>query len=232
MGDGVISILCPTRGRPHGVQRLFDSALATAKEPFEFVFYTDDDDPNAIPDEIARFPSVQVLSGPRLVLSDYWNACARAANGDILGMLGDDVEFQSRHWDVLLEAEFAKYQDRILFAFGWDGFRNETHGSHGFVSRQWVDALGYFTTPDFSHDYADTWMNDVARAVGRWRYVEGLVTRHFHPDDPSLGVVVDATYVEGRERGARDNPSAMYESVEMRARRELDAEKLRAVMSS
>lgn len=224
-----IALLCPTR-RPDGLRRLYDSALGTCDSlNWRLYAYVDERD-RGLFDGRDFGPLARIVYGRELVLSDYWNALAHIAQGDILGMLGDDVEFRSQGWDTLLGDVFGEYPDRILFAFGWDGFRNETHGSHGFVSRQWVDALGRFTTPDFSHDYADTWMNDVARAVGRWRYVDGLVTRHWHPDDRSLGVVRDHVYVEGCERGVRDNCAGRFETPEWRAEISEYAERLRTVM--
>jgi len=227
----VVSLLCPSR-RPESLRRLYESAVATANtDQWELCVYVDWADAGIQWNWLTGTPHLRYVVGPQQVLSNYWNCLARWAAGDIMGMLGDDVVMQSQGWDTLLERMFAEYPDRILFAFGWDGFRNETHGSHGFVSREWVNALGRFTTPGFSHDYADTWMNDVARAVNRWRYLPALVTAHHHHEHPSLGVEFDHVYCEGVERGQRDNCAARFNSPEWTAEIQEYANKLRAVMS-
>jgi hypothetical protein len=230
----MISLLCPTRGRPHGVRRLLDSLVATASgADWRLWLYVDDDDPARAEygELLDSGVLLTIVFGSRLVLSDYWNVLARIARGDIMGMVGDDTVFRSQGWDALLERTFAEYPDGIAFVYGKDGFRDELHGSQGFVTRKWVDTLGKFTTPDFSHDYCDTWMNDIAEAVGRRRYLPDLHTAHLHPDNPALGVVVDATYREGRERGVRDGVAALYDSPAQRVLRDGDVVKLRAVLS-
>ena len=45
----LISILCPTRGRPEFMERLVQSAIETSEwNNYEFIFYIDDDDQDSI----------------------------------------------------------------------------------------------------------------------------------------------------------------------------------------
>ena len=42
----MISICCPSRGRPEYAKRLYDSILDTAEAEIEFLLYLNDDDPD------------------------------------------------------------------------------------------------------------------------------------------------------------------------------------------
>lgn len=228
----MISLLCPTRGRPHNMTRFAESAITLAEDPaqVEIVFYLDEDDTDSIATARAlREDGVhgRDVIGPRIVLSSCWNRCAEQALGDVLGHMGDDIVFRTGHWDSLVESAFENYDDRICFVHGRDGLQDERLGTHGFVSRRWVDTVGYFTAPHFAHDYADTWLNEVALAIGRHVYLPGLLTEHLHPDAGKAPL--DQTYREHAEAGRRANVAALYAS--LAHERRSDAEKLRAVIA-
>ena len=178
----MISVLCPTRNRPNSVRRLVASALATAAKMPEFVFYVDDDAPGSVPQDVRDLPGVVLVTGPRIVLSDMWNRCLEAASGDILMQCGDDIAFRTTWWDSIVTDAFAQVPDRIGLAYGDDGtgIHDHTFGTHGFVTREWTDTVGYFTPPHFSCDYGDTWLNDVADRVGRKMFLP-ILTEHLHP---------------------------------------------------
>jgi hypothetical protein len=221
-----VSVLCPTRNRPDSVLRLADSALATAEGPVEMVFWCDDDAPGSVPDDTPG--DVTVLTGPRRTMSDMWNPCWRAARSDVYMLCADDVAFRTPGWDTMVLRALTAWPDRIAWVFGGDGtgIHPEDYGTHGFVHRAWTDAVGYFTPPYFSCDYADTWLNDLAARVGRRHRVRGLLTEHLHP---AVGRGAwDASHAERVERGRRDDVAAIWRSTG--DERERDAEKLRKAM--
>jgi len=221
----MISLLCPTRNRPDNVRRLMRTARTTAADPFslEFVFYCDDDAP--LPDDIKDQVGVVTITGPRIVLSAMWNACAGQSSGDILMQAADDIVFSTPGWDSAVRAEFEKVPDRILLVHGHDPIQGGGLGTHSFLHRRWVETVGYFNPPYFSCDWMDTWINDLADRVGRRVYLPDVLIDHLHP---SRGYGWDATYQDKAERGQRDNVVALYASLE--AERAADAEKLRAAM--
>lgn len=214
----MISILTPTRGRPDNIARLVDSALDTAigtehlpAELIEFVFYVDRDDPvsdNAIEHATLRGARTMTIVGDRIVLSEMWNACARAAKADIMLHCGDDIVFRSRGWDQLVVDEFRKYPDGIVLVHGRDGYQDERLATHGFRHRNWMNAVGNFVPPYFSSDYNDTWVTEVADKLGRRRYIPEIYTEHMHP------VVnkgpLDQTHQERLARHAQDDPGRIY----------------------
>lgn len=222
----VVSVLCPTRNRPGNVARLIDSARATAAGEIEFVFYTDTDAP--LPPDLVTRPGVKVICGPRITLSDMWNACYDEAAADILMQCGDDIVFATPGWDTMVAAEFGKYPDRIVFVHGNDLLHGPALGTHGFLHRRWVQTVGYFTPDGFVSDYGDTWINDLADRIGRRVYLGDLITEHLHP---AAGKAEwDQTHTERLARHGAENPAALFEA--RAPEREADAARLRAAITA
>jgi glycosyltransferase involved in cell wall biosynthesis len=178
----MISVLVPTRNRPANVRRLLSSAFETAETDVEFLFYVDDDDPTgSAVAELVRDVGGRTVVGDRIVLSQMWNELARKARHDVMMHCGDDIVFRSGSWDARVLDEFDSCNDKILFVHGDDGYQHNKIGTHGFLHRNWVDAVGYFVPPYFSSDYNDLWLTEVADALGRRRYLPEVYTEHMHP---------------------------------------------------
>jgi hypothetical protein len=70
----MISICCPTRGRPDRFVQMLSSAFATAEGDVEIVARLDDDDPSA--NAYPKDPRVTYITGPRpAMMSSLWNEC-------------------------------------------------------------------------------------------------------------------------------------------------------------
>jgi len=223
----VISLLVPTRGRPHNIARLLDSLDSTTTGRIEVVWCVDDDDAPSVR-ALADQTYGPVVVGPRECPNQLWNTAWVGAKGDILAPMGDDVVFRTPGWDRMVEDEFAKWPDRIVFVNGRDGAHGPALGTHGFLHRRWVDAVGRFCPPYFSHDYPDLWLTEVADALGRRVFLPELFTEHLHPN---LGKAPDDdTYREGVARGVRDNCPQLY--IDTLPEREQEIATLRAVIAS
>jgi Glycosyl transferase family 2 len=221
-----ISLLVPTRGRPANIRRFVESARSTASASIEIIFYIDDDDPEPSVNA-AREADTLIVLGPRIILSECWNQCAKQATGDILGHFGDDIIFRTERWDVMIEAEFAKKADKILFVHGRDGHHDAGFGTHGFIHRRWMETVGYFVPPLFSSDWNDAWLNEIANILGRRVSLQDLYTEHMHYVFGKAPY--DDTYAEREARGDRDDCKALFAATaDLRI---VDAEKLRAVMA-
>lgn len=233
----MISILCPTRGRPTQFQQMCQSMYETAlayddvmmAAGFEVVAYLDGDDVTRDGYYDTPFWFVRFVEGARICLSDMWNRCAEAAHGDILMQCGDDIRFRTKGWNQLVEDVFANYTDGIAFVHGRDLSPNDgVHGTHGFVTRRWYETVGYMVPDGFVSDYSDTWMNDLANRVGRRVYVEELVTEHLHF---TLGKAdIDQTTQDRIARHNVERPDLRYRETE--PQRAADADKLRSVLEA
>lgn len=188
------------------------------------IIRVDEDDPK-LDEYMDNPPPIStVFSGPRIVLSKYWNECYEKSRGDILMHCGDDIIFRTESWDTKVKETFNDYPDNIVFVYGNDGsgVHDGKFGTHGFIHRDWAEAVGYFVPPYFSSDYNDTWLNDVAKSIGRHKHID-ILTEHMHPD---LGKgPLDQTHRDRIKRHFKDNVTLLYESKS--SERKEDADKLR-----
>lgn len=208
------------------MRRLVESGRKTADIPPEFVFYIDDDDTNSV--DTANELGVRYIVGPRIVLSEMWNVCAREASHDILMQCGDDIVFQTDHWDTLVLEEFDKHADKIVLVHGRDGFQDAALATHGFLHRKWMDTVGYFVPPYFSSDYNDLWLTEVADMLGRCVYLPDVYTEHMHPVVGKASM--DSTHQERLIRHVQDRVDQIYAG--KLNERTQDAAKLRSVIDS
>lgn len=228
----MISVLIPTRGRREGLARAIVSARQTAADPndLEFIVYVDEDDQATY--DLFPEKNIKFIVGKRIVLSNYWNKCAALSSGDILHQSNDDVVYQTRGWDMLVEKEFAKVPDKILMVHGDDGSgrtRQSGRGefaTHPFVSRRWYETLGYVTPPCFSSDFGDTWLNALANAIQRRISLPFTVEhRHYLFGKAPL----DTTTEERLARHHNDRVWELYE--DLAPLRTIDIEKLRSAIA-
>lgn len=211
----MISLVCPTRGRPDAFRTMISSAAIMAAHPenVEVVAYIDDDDPALAGYASATYSlPVEQIVGPRCVLSDAWNRAGQWARGDVWMMAADDIRFISPGWDDIVTDAFAWYPDGIALVYGRDGHADERMATHPFVTRRWVDVVGRFTAPYFPADYCDLWLHDVAKRVDRAAYAPQLLIEHLHP---SFGLGEwDQTHRERMERAEGAGLPAVWESTE------------------
>ena len=106
----MISLCCPSRGRPKLAQRLVKTALETTSDEnnIEFLFYLNDDDPTL--DQYKQLLDPKFFSvGPHQSTCLSWNELAEKSNGDIVFLAGDDIQFQTKDWDREIEKTFKKF---------------------------------------------------------------------------------------------------------------------------
>lgn len=215
-----ISLLCPTRQRPQRLRNMIESVKATACVMPEILCYVTPDDSTYNGQD---FSPAKIVHGPRVIMSSLWNQIIPFATGDILMLCADDVIFRTPGWDLIVEMTFAAVPDRILLAYGDDGSPNgKNFGTLPFVSRRWVEVVGYFTGPGFSADFSDTWPFDVAWMIDRVKFLP-ILTEHVHWLWNKAEK--DKTYQENEERFQQDRPDLLYDS--RLSERLLDAEKLK-----
>ena len=211
----MISLLLPTRQRPSQLARLVESVNATATDPsrIELVTYTDDDDPSY--DALELDIHWVRVRGPRLHdglvnLSVKWNECHAVAQGDIYMHCGDDIIFRTTGWDDVVRQAFDNVPDKILFAFGRDGYQDGNNfGTHGFIHRNWIEAVGYLFPPLFVGDWNDTFLNDVSKRLNRHLEIP-IFTEHMHYCCGKAEI--DQNTRERLARQAKHRPDELYRS--------------------
>lgn len=181
----MISFCCPSRGRPELAKRLIDTATETQTGDTEFLFYLNDDD-----EKLEQYKDLldekHYTIGRNQSTCYSWNLMADKATNDIVMLMGDDVQVQTKDWDQLITNEFDKYEDKILMVVPSDGRAkgNKKSGSetklwpdeplpaaHFAVHKNWVNTLGYLAPPFFWHWHVDTYTQKVARKLNRCLYL-------------------------------------------------------------
>jgi hypothetical protein len=214
-----ISLLVPTRKRPDKMQLVWDSSCSTAKHPsdLQIVFYIDNDDADSI-DKVKSMISKDNVSGrivhivgKRLKMgSNMWNIACNKADGEIFWLGGDDNIFRQKNWDEIVRKEFLKFPDRIAYVYGWDGLRRDELGTHGFLHRNWVEAVGFFVPDNFVFYKTDQFLTNLASQIGRKVFLKDiLIAEHMHYSKGKSKK--DTTYLErlamfkGSKKLATDN---------------------------
>lgn len=167
----MISILCPSRGRPLLAKRMIESALKTAGQPIEILLYINEDDP-LLNDYKKNINNDYILIGPDRSPGYSWNRLAEIAKYDIFFLIGDDVEFSTDNWVKKVTDAFDQYSDKIVCVYPTVPGIKKKLNPHFCLHRNWVDALGYFVPPHFWHWYVDTWIQKIAKNIGRYHLVE------------------------------------------------------------
>ena len=188
----MISLLCPTRGRPDRAMQFLDSVLATQSNANEIIFGLQSDDPKL--DQYPREIKDKAIIFEPSTTVYYWNQMAKMAKGDLLTLIADDVIMRTKAWDEKFEAVAASYPDGMYLITTQDG-RN--HGEapadlptpHPTITRKWFETLGYFTFPGLFHYYADTWNSSIARRIGRQINLYDVMWEHIKEFDETRAVM-------------------------------------------
>lgn len=235
----MITILCPSRGRPHRLREMLDSVEDTVERPngVEVIVGLDEDDP--LKDEYyeaidaARRPIAvwTHVGGPRPVyMSDVYNAMMAGPlfRGDVVCYCADDVQFGARGWDTYVQDAFKANPVLLLYDSGQD---RDDCPIHGFVSKASCDALGFLFPTGYEHGYVDRWLWAVYRELRRnvWTPKVRMHHRHWHADRSGY----DGTYefrsvardAEGRTCDDRDR--IKFDSAETKAQIQWAVERLR-----
>lgn len=215
-----IQLLVPTRNRPSNMERLWLSAhsLANQKDLLSITFYIDDDDYGSL----AKVESLNLpyKFGPRITMSSMYKEIYDGVS-DIVWVGGDDVVFESNGWDDMVRNGFI-WPDKIGLVYGSDGYMDAKLATHAFISREWINAIGYITYPAYSADWADSHNFEIASNIGRANYLPDLSTQHYHYATGRSQP--DQTMIEKNMRGAQDNMAQVF--ISLLPQRIADANKL------
>lgn len=181
----MISFCVPSRGRPELAQRLIKTARETQQHDTEFLFYLNDDDPT-LEQYKDLLDEKHYTIGPNQSTCYSWNLMCDKAKHDIVMLMGDDVQVNTKHWDQKIISEFDRYKDKIVMVVPNDGRRKGTKllgqqrriwpdkplpAAHFAVHKNWTNTLGYLAPVYFWHWHVDSYTQKVARKLNRCVYL-------------------------------------------------------------
>lgn len=184
-----ISILLPTLKRVQKVKDLLQNIEQTVqhRSSVEICFFVNSDDLDTM-QFVAELEAAQTAEtlqikhthGMGVIFSDMWNKAFEVATGDICMLCGDDVVFRTQGWDDIIRNRFENIPDKIAYVYVDDGAFHGAAGIHGFLHRNWIEVLGYVTTSIFIYNWADIWIDEIAKILNRHVYVPEVVIEHMH----------------------------------------------------
>ena len=181
-----ISLLLPTRGRPHLIRRLFGSlARCTERlEDLEVILYLDDDDETGREISDDRFNLIKII-GPRLTMGAYNTICLGRTSGDLIMLMNDDVVVRTQAWDRTVAKLGRTIPDGIFLAYPNDLHIGKRMCTFPILTRKNCELLLRPYPEEYKTYFIDWHVFDTfkrLRALGHARifYLEDVVFEHCH----------------------------------------------------
>ena len=181
-----IALLCPTRERPNDVERLINSIRDTASELNNITLYLGVDENDITKKEVEKLADINKsfvdiipipvsTDGKFMGLGKIWNIMYNHIPDEIIGMVGDDMIFETKSFDTMILDEFKKVNDNVLMVHANDGMRGAGNpfphdkplAVNSFIHRLYCETFGRYTIEDFLHGFHDTHIQDVFDLAGR-----------------------------------------------------------------
>jgi hypothetical protein len=184
-----IAILVPTRERMNNRLTLLFSILTTVSDINNVNIYygVDKDDPTL--DTIRKvskgIPSLKIVEidnqGKFLGLGKLWNILVKESKEDIISMIGDDMIFKTRDWDLEILKEFKNMPSDCIKAVHCN---DDCHGAklavNLFCHRKYAEILGSFMREEFKINWVDQWLHQLFSSFSRLIYRGDIMIEHRH----------------------------------------------------
>lgn len=157
-----ISLLLPTRGRPHALEKSLSSLWSNSRlRSYEVLLAIDDDD-SATFEILKSLPgsAVRQFVFPRFGyhrLHEYVNVLCGESKGEWLFLWNDDAIMETSGWD------------KVIGSFSGRSLLLNPSSNHGpeicvfpIVPRVWTEVLGHFSL----NSHNDSWMESIAKKLG------------------------------------------------------------------
>lgn len=171
----MINLICPTRNRPQQFGRMVESAGKTASSKILLTCGTNGDD-----DYVEhKYP----LDCPTVFM---WNNLASVAmrneKAKLFMLAADDMIFSTPGWDEALLDHYNKLENKI-HVYHLQDSRDKDGTPHVFVTREWIDVMGWFLPPYFIHWNVDSWTVEIAKANNCFTHIRDYELVHLKPSD-------------------------------------------------
>lgn len=196
-----IALLCPTRGRPEQCRRMVESAYNTSASSLHVGLYLADTDVAKPYQEKPWHNCVKMFTGPDFPTVMKWNWLAEQYKDcDLFMLAADDIEFMNKGWDAKIIEHYEGLTNKI-HCYALQDSRDKDGTPHFFVTREWIDAMGYAFIPIFNHFFVDTWTVAIAKANDVFTHLRDYLLVHDKSNDKGTP---DQTHLRIRENGTHD----------------------------
>jgi len=162
MSNGRIAVLCPSRGNPEGLAKLIESVKNTS-ERAAVITYVERPQAGLYREVLSSGPAVWHLGEPGGPAAKANRLVELEPDYDIYGMLPDDSRVLTPGWDRWMIDTVDGFPNRL-------GVVSAHHNggdfvNFAFVSRQWIDLLGWLACPDTQNYVWDTVLEILGEAT-------------------------------------------------------------------
>lgn len=174
----------PSRERPQKVLTCLENITTLAKHPYYQIIVTADlnDDSmcnDAMRDSIQSFPNTKVLYGTSQGKVDAINKNVGVAEPDwtILCNHSDDMVFIKEGFDLDIVEAFQDFNGLVHFP---DQVAKDQLITYSMMHRDYYNQDGFIYHPDFQSVYCDNFQHNVAKARGKYKFVDKKILEHRH----------------------------------------------------
>lgn len=180
-----LTVLVPTRSRPHLIPRMVDAwfktgAFGTAK--LHFVIDEDDMAYDQYLRMLKRYPSATWSVQPEwmpLVPKLNISAVLAAKESSVVAFMGDDHVPMTEMWAQKLVAAEALNGPSIVY--GRDGFQDRKLPTWWSMSSRIIERLGRMVPASVQHLYCDNAIKLLGETTGCLLYDPSILIEHMHP---------------------------------------------------
>lgn len=212
----MISLICPTRGRPDQFARMMRSVRSTSSTPVNIITASNGD-PGCDLYAVNFFP----LDTPTVFM---WNTMAQKTNDDLIMLASDDIVFSTPGWDEAILNHYKSLHNKA-HVYALQDSRDKDGTPHPVVTREYMEAMGYFLPPLFLHWFVDSWTVSIAKANGCFTHMREFELIHDKPSDSGKS---DETHKHIRNMGWHARDAAV--NISCRHFLELEKTRLGALM--
>lgn len=200
----MIALLCPTRDRHEQFIRMADSACKTSYDHKGNIYagsngkrednYTE----MQFPEDCPTVYMWQKLCDQALKLPE----------NKLFMLASDDIIFATPGWDKALLDHYEALENKI-HVYALQDSRDVNGTPHPIVSREYIEAMGYFLPPIFMHWYVDSWTVDIAKENNCFTHMKDYLLVHDKPSDQGNA---DETHNHIRRMGWRERDKFVNDS--------------------
>lgn len=202
-----LTIIVPSRGRPHLMDRLLESWKRTTLGHSRIVMVLDGDDShhyNEVHDKYVKEPGIEmaIVFGERQLLTSKLNSFAKdweKQESIGVGFMGDDCVFMTPGWELPI-VDWLENNKGICY--GNDLLQGEALPNNVFIHVDIIAALGFMAPPELKHYYIDNYWKDLGLRLEKIKYFESIVIEHRHWSNGKE--TKDATYTEAEKLMGED----------------------------
>lgn len=178
----------PTRNRPEQFLKILSQYYDSAadKENINWLVSYDLDDKKMNPSIIERakniVPGIKIVGGYSRNKIDACNRDMRSEKEwDIVVLISDDMEVAQKGWDDIIRKEMQKnYPDTDGVLWFYDGYQ-ERICTFSIMGKKYYDRFGYMYHPSYKSLWCDNEFTDVAKNLGKLKYIPNPIVKHQHP---------------------------------------------------